>query len=41
MRNDPRTSRCESDLANYRRTFGAEMPHPKMDAVVASLADAW
>ncbi len=26
---------------NYRRTFGAEMPHPKMDAVVESLVDAW
>ncbi|WP_313916161.1 DEAD/DEAH box helicase [Tahibacter sp.] len=27
--------------ADYRRRFGAEMPHPKMDAVVAGLADAW
>lgn len=26
---------------HYKRTFGREMPHPKMDAVVASLADAW
>jgi superfamily II DNA or RNA helicase len=26
---------------HYRRTFGREMPHPKMDAVVDSLATAW
>jgi Type III restriction enzyme, res subunit/Helicase conserved C-terminal domain len=26
---------------HYKRTFGREMPHPKMDAVVQSLADAW
>jgi len=26
---------------SYRNRFGSEMPHPKMDAVVASLADAW
>jgi superfamily II DNA or RNA helicase len=25
----------------YRRTFGHEMPHPKMDAVVDGLSDAW
>lgn len=25
----------------YRRRFGQELPHPKMDAVVASLNDAW
>lgn len=26
---------------SYRRRFGAEMPHPKMDALVDSLSDAW
>lgn len=26
---------------DYYRRFGSEMPHPKMDAVVRSLADAW
>lgn len=26
---------------NYRDRFGAEMPHPKMDALVESLADSW
>jgi hypothetical protein len=26
---------------DYRATFGREMPHPKMDAVVDGLADAW
>lgn len=26
---------------SYRKTFGHEMPHPKMDAVVDSLSDAW
>lgn len=26
---------------SYRRRFGTEMPHPKMDALVESLADAW
>lgn len=26
---------------HYKKTFGREMPHPKMDAVVESLADAW
>jgi hypothetical protein len=26
---------------NYKKTFGREMPHPKMDAVVDSLASAW
>jgi hypothetical protein len=26
---------------NYRDKFGAEMPHPKMDALVDSLADSW
>jgi hypothetical protein len=29
-------------LANsYRRKFGVEMPHPKMDALVDSLSDSW
>jgi len=27
--------------ADYRKRFGVEMPHPKMDAVVSGLADAW
>ncbi|RKH43411.1 DEAD/DEAH box helicase family protein [Corallococcus sicarius] len=27
--------------ANYRKRFGREMPHPKMDAVVDSLSSAW
>lgn len=27
--------------ASYFRTFGHHMPHPKMDAVVDSLSDAW
>ena len=27
--------------ASYRKRFGREMPHPKMDAVVDSLAHAW
>jgi len=26
---------------HYRDKFGAEMPHPKMDALVESLADSW
>jgi hypothetical protein len=26
---------------DYRKVFGAEMPHPKMDAIVESLAGAW
>lgn len=26
---------------HYRSTFGREMPHPKMDALVASLSTAW
>lgn len=26
---------------NYREKFGTEMPHPKMDALVESLADSW
>jgi hypothetical protein len=26
---------------HYRTTFGREMPHPKMDALVASLSSAW
>ncbi len=26
---------------HYRKTFGREMPHPKMDAVVDSLATTW
>jgi len=26
---------------SYRQCFGKEMPHPKMDALVDSLADAW
>jgi hypothetical protein len=26
---------------NYRECFGEEMPHPKMDAVVESLANSW
>lgn len=26
---------------SYRTTFGAEMPHPKMDALVDSLSGAW
>ena len=26
---------------SYRSTFGTEMPHPKMDAVVGSLSGAW
>lgn len=26
---------------DYRQKFGAELPHPKMDAVVDSLASAW
>lgn len=26
---------------SYRNTFGAEMPHPKMDALVDSLSAAW
>jgi hypothetical protein len=26
---------------SYRTTFGAEMPHPKMDALVDSLSQAW
>lgn len=26
---------------HYKKTFGREMPHPKMDAVVESLATAW
>lgn len=26
---------------DYRRKFGHEMPHPKMDAVVKSLSDSW
>jgi superfamily II DNA or RNA helicase len=26
---------------HYRQTFGREMPHPKMDAVVDSLASSW
>ena len=26
---------------DYRNTFGEEMPHPKMDEVVASLATSW
>ncbi len=26
---------------DYRQKFGAELPHPKMDAVVGSLASAW
>ncbi len=26
---------------HYKKTFGREMPHPKMDAVVEALADAW
>jgi superfamily II DNA or RNA helicase len=26
---------------HYRQTFGREMPHPKMDAVVDNLASAW
>lgn len=26
---------------SYRREFGAELPHPKMDAVVGSLSDVW
>lgn len=26
---------------NYREQFGAEMPHPKMDALVDSLSHAW
>lgn len=27
--------------ADYRRVFGTELPHPKMDALVARLAQAW
>ncbi|MBI5500482.1 MAG: DEAD/DEAH box helicase family protein [Deltaproteobacteria bacterium] len=27
--------------ASYRRKFGAELPHPKMDALVCRLARAW
>jgi len=27
--------------SHYKKTFDREMPHPKMDAVVESLADAW
>ncbi len=27
--------------SDYRKHFNAELPHPKMDAVVASLADSW
>jgi hypothetical protein len=26
---------------NYRKTFGRELPHPKMDAVVDSLTSSW
>ena len=26
---------------DYRKTFDAQLPHPKMDAVVRSLADSW
>ncbi len=26
---------------SHRRTFGKELPHPKMDAIVDELADAW
>ncbi len=26
---------------DYRNTFGKEMPHPKMDALVESLQAAW
>jgi superfamily II DNA or RNA helicase len=26
---------------DYRKRFGTELPHPKMDAVVSGLADAW
>lgn len=26
---------------DYRRRFGRELPHPKMDALVASLSNAW
>lgn len=26
---------------DYRRTFGTDMPHPKMDALVESLSDSW
>lgn len=27
--------------AGYRKTFGSEMPHPKMDALVDGLASSW
>lgn len=27
--------------ADYRRQFGSELPHPKMDALVARLASSW
>ena len=26
---------------HFRKTFGREMPHPKMDALVAALCDSW
>jgi hypothetical protein len=26
---------------SYRKVFGSEMPHPKMDALVQSLSDSW
>src|SRR5690606_38415774 len=34
--------RSVNDLSrNYRRTFGHDLPHPKMDAVAASLERCW